>query len=410
MPTPLEHEILADGFRIALVVAEAPPGASGAAFRAILFDGGRATASIERIGFDPADAGPYLALRSFLAAVAAPPHLLAGAGRGWRRIVADALSERLPLYRVLDLAGTARAFRPAARARDGLEGLARTWGLTAAPADLLASGVWADLLWAVVHEAGTRALGAAGMLTAAEDARTPHDFARCAFDAVTLAGLPETPGVYTMLDEAGRAVYVGQSGNLRRRLQEHFQGALELPEKARRIRDRVRDFEIHPVGSELEALLHEERRIRELAPDMNVQRAVAEGAGRYGEPLQPAAIVAHSARPGRVELFLLMPARTLLQTSFDPRRPPVRLLEQLALFLAGRARKIPRAKSVTDWGAGGAELCARHLGRARGRLRWCPVEGDDPAAIVATWVAAARDTLVSPPAAEEWRMLPPGTP
>lgn len=406
MLTALEQETFRDGFRLCLLVAAYDAASGTAAYRAVLFDGGRETAELARPGFGPVDAEPYLALRSFLAAVAAPPHVLAGAGNGWRRIAADALSERLPLFRVFDLAATARAFRPSAKARDGVEGLSRAHGQAAAPADSLASNVWADLLWAVVREAGTRGLDWPGLLAAADSARARPDFSRCRFDEVTLASLPESPGVYVMRDADGRPLYVGQSGNLRRRMREHFQGAFELPGKACRIRERARDIEFHPVGSELEALLLEERLIRELAPDLNVQRTVAEEPGRYGTPLRAEAILARSVRPDRVEIFALVPGVTLLQLGFRPTRAPARLLERLARFLSGAARRAPRAKGLTDWGARGAEIAVRHLGRGRSRLRRCPVGAAAAADAVATWLAAARETLEEPPQAEEWRSAP----
>src|SRR5882672_1921917 len=66
---------------------------------------------------------------------------------------------------------------------------------------------------------------------------------------------PALPGVYVMMDAAGRVLYVGKAINLRRRLRAHFADrrwrALK-PEMSR-----VSEAEWTEVGSELEALLRE---------------------------------------------------------------------------------------------------------------------------------------------------------
>jgi predicted GIY-YIG superfamily endonuclease len=85
------------------------------------------------------------------------------------------------------------------------------------------------------------------------------------------ARAPQTPGVYTLRDADGRAIYVGKAVNLRRRLRAHFAGRRWRALKAGFAR--AADAEWQEVGSELEALLLEARLIHELAPGVNVQVA-----------------------------------------------------------------------------------------------------------------------------------------
>jgi hypothetical protein len=80
---------------------------------------------------------------------------------------------------------------------------------------------------------------------------------------------PTGPGVYTLRDIDGRALYVGKTVNLRRRLRAHFSERRWLalkPDMAR-----AAGAEWQEVGSELEALLREAELIDRLRPIVNVQ-------------------------------------------------------------------------------------------------------------------------------------------
>jgi predicted GIY-YIG superfamily endonuclease len=75
--------------------------------------------------------------------------------------------------------------------------------------------------------------------------------------------------VYILLDEEGRALYVGKAINLRRRLRAHFAGRRWKAIKTDM--SRAANAEWIEVGSELEALLREAALIQELQPIANVQ-------------------------------------------------------------------------------------------------------------------------------------------
>lgn len=83
------------------------------------------------------------------------------------------------------------------------------------------------------------------------------------------AGAPSTPGVYVLRDAAGRALYVGKTTNLRRRLRTHFVGRRWRGLKAELARSAGAEWE--QTGSELEALLREAALIHDLQPVVNVQ-------------------------------------------------------------------------------------------------------------------------------------------
>lgn len=92
-------------------------------------------------------------------------------------------------------------------------------------------------------------------------------------------------------------------------------------------RDRIRSFEYHLVGSELEALLLGHRLIRNLSPDVNLQRHVAGGRSRYGFFPGTVAVLKPSAQEGSAELFFLGIDRDCaVQLRVDPRRLPLRVL------------------------------------------------------------------------------------
>lgn len=87
-------------------------------------------------------------------------------------------------------------------------------------------------------------------------------------DAETFHNLPETPGVYYLLDEKGDYLYIGKAIHIKQRISQHFTGTSGSKRRQRWIRE-VYDIKYKETGSEALALLHEDHEIRKYWPPYN---------------------------------------------------------------------------------------------------------------------------------------------
>jgi len=83
--------------------------------------------------------------------------------------------------------------------------------------------------------------------------------------------LPKVPGVYLMKDESGVVLYVGKAANLPDRVSSYFIPSADLGFKKDPMLDRVCDFDTLECEGEWEALLTENRLIKDLKPRFNVR-------------------------------------------------------------------------------------------------------------------------------------------
>jgi excinuclease ABC subunit C len=83
--------------------------------------------------------------------------------------------------------------------------------------------------------------------------------------------LPKTPGVYLMKDDKGRVIYVGKSASLRDRVCSYFLSSTKLEHKKTGLLDQVVDFDILQTDTEVEALLAENRLIKDIQPKYNAR-------------------------------------------------------------------------------------------------------------------------------------------
>jgi excinuclease ABC subunit C len=83
--------------------------------------------------------------------------------------------------------------------------------------------------------------------------------------------LPKTPGVYLMKDDKDRVIYVGKSASLRDRVGSYFLSSTKLEHKKVGLLDHVVSFEIIQTDSEVEALLTENRLIKDIQPRYNAR-------------------------------------------------------------------------------------------------------------------------------------------
>lgn len=83
--------------------------------------------------------------------------------------------------------------------------------------------------------------------------------------------LPKEPGVYLMKDRAGRVIYVGKSASLRDRVGSYFQPSTKLEKPKQGLLDEVVDFDTLGCDTEVEALLAENRLIKDIQPKYNAR-------------------------------------------------------------------------------------------------------------------------------------------
>ena len=84
-----------------------------------------------------------------------------------------------------------------------------------------------------------------------------------------LLTMPQSPGVYRMLDGRGDALYVGKARNLKKRVYNYTQTA-RMPERLRRMVHETISMEIVTTHTEAEALLLEANLIKRLKPRFNI--------------------------------------------------------------------------------------------------------------------------------------------
>jgi excinuclease ABC subunit C len=105
-------------------------------------------------------------------------------------------------------------------------------------------------------------------------ANVPHQSEQRARLLEKARQLPKTPGVYLMKDAQGRVIYVGKAGNLPDRVSSYFVPSCspaELGPKKGPMLDLIEDFEIIECEGEWEALLTENRLIKDIHPRFNAR-------------------------------------------------------------------------------------------------------------------------------------------
>ena len=80
--------------------------------------------------------------------------------------------------------------------------------------------------------------------------------------------LPETAGVYIFYDDSGLPIYVGKSVNIRARVKSHFQNATSIA-KEMKMSLTTHNILYIQTETELEALLLESAKVKELQPTFN---------------------------------------------------------------------------------------------------------------------------------------------
>ena len=100
-------------------------------------------------------------------------------------------------------------------------------------------------------------------------AETPSGDDRAFDPAAYVAGLTHRPGVYRMLDDKGRVIYVGKARDLRRRVASYFSGKATDAKTMALVRA-IAGIEVTVTRTEAEALLLEYNLIKEHRPRYNI--------------------------------------------------------------------------------------------------------------------------------------------
>jgi len=83
--------------------------------------------------------------------------------------------------------------------------------------------------------------------------------------------LPKTPGVYLMKDARGRVIYVGKAARLADRVASYFVPSADLGPQKQRMLEQIDDFDTVDCQGEWEALLTENRLIKDIHPTFNAK-------------------------------------------------------------------------------------------------------------------------------------------
>jgi hypothetical protein len=189
---------------------------------------------------------------------------------------------------------------------------------------------------------------------------------RYAFSRDDLRTVPPVPGTYRFYDHDDKLLYVGKSGNLKRRLAEWFGDGTPRGARAKAIVEAVHRFEVKSSGSELEALLREAEQIRRDTPERNVQRAVHSRKQRAAR-LRSILILEPAEDPWVLRAWLIREGQLLDSVPLGPRGGGLRRIERVLRDDFFDPREGPRS------------------GRSR------PVDVE----IVARWLSENRDKAVA---------------
>ncbi|MFA6918118.1 MAG: excinuclease ABC subunit UvrC [Candidatus Gracilibacteria bacterium] len=85
-----------------------------------------------------------------------------------------------------------------------------------------------------------------------------------------LENLPASPGIYKMIDETGKIIYIGKAKVLKNRVKQYFRKNYEHSTRTGKLLEKTSDLQYTVVDSELEAIILESTLIKQFLPKYNV--------------------------------------------------------------------------------------------------------------------------------------------
>jgi hypothetical protein len=143
-------------------------------------------------------------------------------------------------------------------------------------------------------------------------ARKEVDFSQYGFDRERLNGIPQCPGVYTFTDREGKVIYVGKTNNLRIRINSYFWNTGESPDKIEKLLKELYLIDTTELGSDLEALVEEQRLIERHEPKYNTRRSIPERTVSVSRRI----LIPRTLSKGMLKLYLIADGLPLLEHEY----------------------------------------------------------------------------------------------
>ncbi len=152
------------------------------------------------------------------------------------------------------------------------------------------------------------------------------NFSNYNFDEQFIKDLPSSPGVYLMKNKEGEVFYVGKAKNLKSRVESYFANRYDVDEKGKKVLSDIYDLQIETTGSELEALLLENKYINQYQPELNRQFKIHHlKEQKYLERRVIAFLP--SQMLNTITLFLVNGIKSAIRYSFNKDKPDIIVLK-----------------------------------------------------------------------------------
>jgi hypothetical protein len=178
----------------------------------------------------------------------------------------------------------------------------------------------------ILNAALERGVKSAGeLLDLSREVKKELDFSRYGFDRTWLRNLPQAPGIYIFYNRESEVIYVGKALNLRLRVSSYFWSTDESKTKREGILEELHTIEYRELGSDLEALIEEQKLIERYSPRFNTKRSVPEKMLSVPDRI----LIARAINRGELKLYFLSNRIPLIEMDYKGQSSDPVLLEVL---------------------------------------------------------------------------------